>query len=90
MKLRGIFALFAICVIVKGAWWAAATQPVIMSLGAVLTATNSDVLDVHSFDWREIYENLKKWIGIPSGNKEEEKSSPISERLNEIYNDDRF
>ena len=46
MKLRSILALSTLCVIVKGAWWAAAVQPVILSLGAVLSAIDLDVLDI--------------------------------------------
>ena len=45
MKLISIFALFTLSSIVKGTWWAAAVQPVILSLGAVLTALDLD-LDV--------------------------------------------
>ena len=38
MKLTDIFALLTLIVIVKGAWWAAAVQPFILSLGAILGA----------------------------------------------------
>ena len=38
MKLRSIFALFALSVTVNGAWWAAAMHPVILSIGAVFAA----------------------------------------------------
>ena len=46
MKLRNIFTVFAIFVMVRGTWWAAAVQPVILSLGTVLSAVDLDVLDV--------------------------------------------
>ena len=46
MKLRDILALFTLIVMVRGAWLAAAVQPVIMSLGAVMSAVDLDVLDV--------------------------------------------
>ena len=46
MKLRSILALFTLIVMVRGAWFAAAVQPVILSLGAVLSAVDQDVLDV--------------------------------------------
>ena len=46
MKLRDIFALFALSVRVNGFVWAAAVQPVILSLGAMLAAVNLDVLDI--------------------------------------------
>ena len=84
MKLRGIFALFTIVVMVKATWWTAAVQPVILSLGAVMSATNSDVLDAHSFEWRELYESFKEWIQIPfgGGGKKTEKLRPLNERTN--------
>ena len=44
--LRGIVALATLIVMVKGAWWAAAVQPVVLSLGAILTAVDLDVLNV--------------------------------------------
>ena len=46
MKLSSIFILFTLIVIVKGAWWAAAVQPVILGLGAILTTFNQDVIDL--------------------------------------------
>ena len=45
MNFKVIFALLTLIVFVKGAWWAAAVQPVILSLGAVLSAIDQDVLD---------------------------------------------
>ena len=46
MKLTGIFVLFALSVNVKGAWFAAAVQPVLLSFGAVLGVLNLDELDI--------------------------------------------
>ena len=46
MKLESIFVIFTMIVIVKGAWWAATIQPVILGFGAILTALNEDVLDI--------------------------------------------
>ena len=46
MKLSIILALIAISVTVRGAFWAAAVSPMIVSLGALLTAFNLDVLDL--------------------------------------------
>ena len=46
MKLTIIFALFTLTVMVKGAWWTAAAQPVILGLGAVLGALNLDITDI--------------------------------------------
>ena len=84
MKLRGIFALFTIVVMVKATWWSAAVQPLVLSLGAVMTATNSDVLDAHSFEWKELWEGFKEWIQIPFGGGEnrKEKLRPLKERTN--------
>ena len=49
MKIRGIFALFTLVVMVKGTWLAAVVQPVILSLGAVLSAMDLDVLNTLPF-----------------------------------------
>ena len=46
MKLRDILTLFTLSVIAKGTWLAAVAQPVILGLGAVLAAFDSDVLEV--------------------------------------------
>ena len=46
MKLLTTFTLIAMSVVVKGNLWAAAVQPVILSIGAVLAAIDLDVLDV--------------------------------------------
>ena len=46
MKLTVIFVIFTLIVIVEGAWWAAAVQPVMLGLGALLTTLNQDVLDL--------------------------------------------
>ena len=48
MKLREILALYILSVIVNGAWWAAAVQPVILSLGAVWAALDHEVLDIQA------------------------------------------
>ena len=46
MKFRDIFALFTLSVMVNGAFWTAAVQPVLLSLGAMLAAVDMDVLDI--------------------------------------------
>ena len=51
MNLRGIFALSTLSVMIRGALWAAAVQPVILSLGAVLSAIDLDILDVQPLNW---------------------------------------
>ena len=40
MKFIDIFVFLTLSVVVKGAWWVAAVQPVILSLGTILTALN--------------------------------------------------
>ena len=60
MKLTFIFTLFTLAVIVKGAWWAAAVQPVILGLGAVLASFDLDVLDVQSMEWKFWPTNKKR------------------------------
>ena len=42
MKLISIFTLFALSEMVNGAWWAAAAQPVILSIGALFAAFELD------------------------------------------------
>ena len=46
MKLISIFVLITQALTVRGAWWAAAAQPVILGFGALLTAFNQDILDI--------------------------------------------
>ena len=60
MKLKDIFALLTLSVTVKGTFWIAAAQPVLLSLGAVLTALNQDVLDFHSIEWNNILPFINK------------------------------
>ena len=55
MKLAGIFVLFTLNAIVEGAFWVAAVQPVILTLGAIFTVIDQDVLDVQSVEW-------KRWL----------------------------
>ena len=54
MKLSDIFVLITLSVMVEGAWWAAAAQPVILSLGAIWTALDSDVLDTKSIELKKL------------------------------------
>ena len=60
MKLKDIFALCTLSVIVKGTWFIAAAQPVLLSLGAVLTALNQDVLDLHHIEWKSFLPFINK------------------------------
>ena len=51
MLLNTIFVLFTLIVIVKSAWWAAAAQPAILGLGAILGVLNMDVFDAQPIRW---------------------------------------
>ena len=42
MKLTCIIVILSLSVIVEGAWWAIAVRPIILTLGAALTALNLD------------------------------------------------
>ena len=49
-----IFTIFTLSEIVKGAWWVAAAQPIILSFGATLAAFNIDVQPLIDFDWSKL------------------------------------
>ena len=51
MQLITVFVSLTLIVIVKGAWLAAVTQPVILGLGAVMGAFNMDVFDAQPMTW---------------------------------------
>ena len=51
MQLNTFFALFTLVMMVKGAWFAAVAQPVILGLGAVMGALNMDVFDAQPITW---------------------------------------
>ena len=57
-----IFAVFALSTVVKGAWWVAAAQPIILSFGALFTAMNLDVQPLLDIDWKKlsIFKNEKE------------------------------
>ena len=73
MKLSGIFALFSLSVLVKGTWWAAAVQPVILSLGAVLSAIDLDGFDIQTIELRNLLPFINKQEKIT---KEEKPTGP--------------
>ena len=61
MKFVSIVAFLTLIKMVKGVWWAAAVQPLILSLGAVLGALDLDVLDnVQPFDLRNFLPFINK------------------------------
>ena len=51
MLLNTVFALFSLVLMVNGAWWAAAAQPAILGLGAILGVLNMDVFDAQPIRW---------------------------------------
>ena len=61
MKFVSIVAFLALIKMVKGAWWAAAVQPLILSLGAVLGTLDLDVLEnAQPFDLRNFLPFINK------------------------------
>ena len=53
-----IFIIFTLSETVKGAFWAAATQPIILSIGAAFAALNLDLEPV--LDNLQIFKNDKE------------------------------
>ena len=51
MKLKVVFALLSLIIIVKSAFWAAAVQPFILSLGAIFATIDHHLLDLETFKW---------------------------------------
>ena len=60
MKLFDIFAVSILIVIVKGTWWAAAVNPVILSLGTVLASLDLDVPDLQSIEFQNLLPFINK------------------------------
>ena len=57
MKLAEIFLLFTLSVMTKGAWLAAVVQPVILSIGAILSAIDLEVLE--PIEWKNFLKSDK-------------------------------
>ena len=72
MKLFSIIALFILSVKVVSAFWTAAVQPVILSIGAVFAALNQDVLDVQTIEWRSFLPFINKLAGTLEEEEEAE------------------
>ena len=68
-----IFAVFALSAVVKGAWWVAAAQPIILSFGAAFAAMNLDLQPLLDIDWKtlSIFKNEKEEVKEDSGEKPE-------------------
>ena len=54
MKLSCIFTILALSNIVRGAWWAAAMQPIAVTLGAAFAAFNGDVQPLLDLDLKKM------------------------------------
>ena len=54
MKGSCVFAVLTLSVVVNGAWWTAAIQPIVLSFGAAFAAFNLDVQPLFDYD-------LKSW-----------------------------
>ena len=61
MKTSYVFIVYLLNVVVDGAWWVAAVQPIILGFGAVLTALNQDEQPLLDFNWNnlQIFKNDK-------------------------------
>ena len=60
MKLRGILVLLTLIIIVKGTFLAAAVQPFILGLGAILAAVDLDSLDIQPIEWNNVLPFVNK------------------------------
>ena len=70
MKLKLIFVFLTLTLVAKGFWLAAAVQPVLLSLGAVLTVLNQDALDIQPIE-------MKNWLPFAKKSKKYEETPPI-------------
>ena len=92
MRLSIIFVTFTLCVIVKGTFWAAAAaRPLVLSIGAILTAFDLDVLEVQPLQWlTEITEKTAKTSEKPKTKRkkltEEEKEAREDAKLEKKLN----
>ena len=88
MKLITIVALLKLSVLVKSAWWAAAAQPVILGLGAVFTALNTEVFEdlKTSFEWSNVLFNdmdepeVNEWGDTKPPEEKPEKGKPKKQK----------
>ena len=70
MKIKVLIALLMLNEIAK-AWWAVVAQPVLLGVGAILTALNQDVLDMDSIELRLPFINKYE--------EQEEKKDPLDD-----------
>ena len=52
MKASCLFAVLTLSLVVNGAWWTAAIQPILLSFGAAFAALNLDVQPLLDIDWK--------------------------------------
>ena len=65
MKGSCVFAVLTVSVVVNGAWWTAAIQPLVLSFGAAFAAFNLDVQPLFDID-------LKSWRIFKQEQEQEE------------------
>ena len=78
MRLLDIFALFGLSVMVNGAWWAAAMQPVLLSVGAVFAAFDLDLepfLNAKPIDFRNLMAPKKETSKKEKDDKEKDEKA---------------
>ena len=71
-----IFAVFTLSTIVKSAWWIAAAQPIILSLGAGLAALNLDVQPLLDINWKKLI--------VFKNDKEDNDNKEVTEEVSAI------
>ena len=84
MKLASIVIISTLIVLVNGNWLAAAAQPAMLGLSAIMVGLNEDEqpeTDVLRFDWKGICD-WKKWIPW-IGKKEEVPEPKVQEKKKE-------
>ena len=52
MKASCLFAVLTLSLVVNGAWWTAAIQPILLSFGAAFAALNFGVQPLLDIDWK--------------------------------------
>ena len=67
MKSSVILVFLALGVMVNGAWWVAAVNPLILSLGAILGAINSDVTETIEL------KNILRFVNKQSADEQKDK-----------------
>ena len=92
MKLREILVIFTLSVMVKGVWWVAAAEPILVFTGSVLTAF---AIQAHRPEWIEMlggsfFKKYDKTEPEPVAKEVEEKSSGGEEKSPEYSAEDKI